>query len=148
MLGVMTVQEALDQALKFGLDLVEISPNVDPPVCKILDYGKYRYEEQKRRAAARKNQKIVEIKEIKLRPTIEENDYQVKLKSAKKFLEEGDKVKVTMRFRGRELAHQDLALKVLNRFCDDLEHLGKVEVKPKLEGRQMMLMIASQSPKA
>ncbi len=144
----MTVQEALDQALKFGLDLVEISPNVDPPVCKILDYGKYRYEEQKRRAAARKNQKIVEIKEIKLRPTIEENDYQVKLKSAKKFLEEGDKVKVTMRFRGRELAHQDLALKVLNRFCDDLEHLGKVEVKPKLEGRQMMLMIASQSPKA
>jgi len=125
-----------------GLDLVEVSPNADPPVCKILDFGKFKYESQKRKAEARKKQKVIEIKEIKLRPNIDDNDYNIKMRSMVKFLEEGDKVKVTLRFRGREMAHQDLGVKVLDRVRGDLDELGKVEQFPKMEGRQMVMVIA------
>ena len=125
-----------------GLDLVEVSPNADPPVCKILDFGKFKYESQKRKAEARKKQKVIEIKEIKLRPNIDDNDYNIKMRSMIKFLEEGDKVKVTLRFRGREMAHQDLGVKVLDRVRSDLDELGKVEQFPKMEGRQMVMVIA------
>lgn len=147
MLGVCTVQEGIDKARLQGLDLIEISPNADPPVCKILDNGKYKYELQKKKAAAKKNQKVVDIKEIKLRPVTGENDYQVKLRSARKFLENGDKVKVTLRFRGREITHQELGLKILNRFKDDLADVGKAEFNPKMEGRQMLMVIASEITK-
>ena len=125
-----------------GLDLVEVSPNADPPVCKILDFGKFKYESQKRKAEARKKQKVIEIKEIKLRPNIDDNDYNIKMRSMIKFLEEGDKVKVTLRFRGREMAHQDLGVKVLDRVRGDLDEMGKVEQFPKMEGRQMVMVIA------
>ena len=125
-----------------GLDLVEVSPNADPPVCKILDFGKFKYESQKRKAEARKKQKVIEIKEIKLRPNIDDNDYNIKMRSMIKFLEEGDKVKVTLRFRGREMAHQDLGVKVLDRVRSDLDEMGKVEQFPKMEGRQMVMVIA------
>ncbi|MCW2237886.1 translation initiation factor IF-3 [Azospirillum canadense] len=125
-----------------GLDLVEIAPQAEPPVCKILDYGKYKYEAQKKAAEARKKQKIIEVKEIKLRPNIDDNDYDVKMRSARRFLEEGDKVKVTMRFRGREMAHQDLGMNVLVRVRDELDELAKVEQMPKLEGRQMVMVLA------
>ena len=125
-----------------GLDLVEVSPNADPPVCKILDFGKFKYESQKRKAEARKKQKVIEIKEIKLRPNIDDNDYNIKMRSMIKFLEEGDKVKVTLRFRGREMAHQDLGVKVLDRVRTDLDEMGKVEQFPKMEGRQMVMVIA------
>jgi len=124
-----------------GLDLVEISPNAEPPVCKIMDFGKYKYETQKREAEARKKQKIIEIKEIKFRPGTDTNDYDVKMRSVLKFLENGDKVKITLRFRGREMAHQDLGRDLLNRVADDVAELGKVENMPKLEGRQMVMMI-------
>ena len=124
------------------MDLVEIAPNADPPVCKILDYGKYKYELQKKAAEARKKQKIIEVKEIKMRPNIDDNDYDVKMRSAKRFIEEGDKVKVTMRFRGREMAHQDLGMNVLVKVRDDLEAMAKVEQMPKLEGRQMIMVLA------
>jgi len=142
MIGVVTLREGLTMAEEAGLDLVEVSPNADPPVCKILDFGKFKYEDQKKKNAARKKQKVIEVKEIKLRPNIDEHDYDVKMRSMKKFLEEGDKVKVTLRFRGRELAHQDLGMKVLERVRDDLEELGKVEQIPKMEGRQMVMVIA------
>lgn len=141
MIGVVGIREALSAAEAAGLDLVEISPNADPPVCKILDYGKYKYEQQKKAAEARKKQKIVEIKEIKIRPGIEDHDYGVKLRNARRFLEEGDKVKVTLRFRGREMAHQHLALEVIGRMKGDLADLGKVEQDAKLEGRQMIMII-------
>ena len=125
-----------------GLDLVEVSPNAEPPVCKILDFGKFKYEAQKKKAEARKKQKVIEVKEIKLRPGIDDNDYGVKMRAMRKFLEEGDKVKVTLRFRGREMAHQDLGMKVLDRVSEELDDLGKVEQFPKMEGRQMVMVIA------
>ena len=142
MVGVVPRNEALQMAADAGLDLVEISPNADPPVCKILDYGKFKYEEQKKKNEARKKQKIIEVKEIKLRPSIDDHDYQVKMRSMNKFIEEGDKVKVTMRFRGRELAHQDLGMNVLMRVRDDLEGIAKVEQMPRMEGRQMTMVVA------
>ena len=124
-----------------GLDLVEISPNANPPVCKVMDFGKYKYEQQKRESEARKNQKIIEIKEIKFRPNTDTHDYDVKMRNVFKFLENGDKVKVTLRFRGREMAHLDLGRKLLERVAGDLEEIGKVESMPKMEGRQMVMMI-------
>ncbi len=141
-MGVVPIAEALERAEEAGLDLVEISPNSDPPVCKILDYGKYKYEAQKKRAEARKRQKTFDIKEIKMRPSIEKHDYDFKMRSIMRFLADGDKVKVTIRFRGRELAHQDRAIDVLNRVCNDLEDRAKVEQHPRLEGRQMTMVIA------
>lgn len=140
-LGVLPIREALRVASESGLDLVEVSPNADPPVCKILDYGKFKYEAQKKKSEARKKQKVIEVKEIKMRPSIDEHDYQVKMRSMRRFIEEGDKVKVTIRFRGRELAHQDLGLKVLERVRGDLEGVSKVEQLPKVEGRQMIMVI-------
>ncbi|MFQ5773419.1 MAG: translation initiation factor IF-3 [Kiloniellaceae bacterium] len=140
--GVVSVGEAVERAVEAGLDLVEISPNASPPVCKILDYGRYKYEDQKKRAEARKKQKIIEVKEIKMRPNIDQHDYDVKMRSIQRFLDEGDKVKVTLRFRGREMAHQDLGLKVLNRVRDQVESVAKVEQFPKLEGRQMIMILA------
>jgi translation initiation factor IF-3 len=142
MMGVIGLRDALIAAEEAGLDLVEISPNADPPVCKILDYGKYKYEEQKKAAEARKKQKVIEVKEIKLRPNIDDNDYDVKMRAAHRFLEEGDKVKVTMRFRGREMAHQELGMDVLVRVRDQLDSLAKVEQMPRLEGRQMIMVLA------
>lgn len=142
MVGVVGRNEALDMAANAGLDLVEIAPNADPPVCKILDFGKFKYEEQKKKNEARKKQKIIEVKEIKLRPSIDDHDYEVKMRSMNKFIEEGDKVKVTMRFRGRELAHQELGMNVLIRVRDDLESIAKVEQMPRMEGRQMTMVVA------
>ena len=142
MVGVVPSSRALDLAYEAGLDLVEISPNADPPVCKILDYGKYKYAEQKRRNEARKKQKVTEVKEIKLRPNIDKNDYAVKMRSIVRFLEEGDKVKVTMRFRGREMVHQEIGMNVLTRVRNDLEDLAKVEQFPQLEGRQMTMVMS------
>jgi translation initiation factor IF-3 len=140
--GVVGLAEALAKADDGGLDLVEISPNSDPPVCKILDYGKYKYEEQKKRNEARKKQKVIEVKEVKMRPGIEQHDYDVKMRSMRRFLGEGDRVKVTLRFRGRELAHQHLGMKVLDRIRDDLEEIAKVEQLPKMEGRQMIMVVS------
>ena len=141
-LGVIPINEALKIAENLSLDLVEIQPNVDPPVCKILDYGKFKYEAQKRKNEARKKQKIIDVKEIKLRPNIDNNDFIVKMKQVKKFIENGDKVKITLRFRGREMAHQTLGATVLDRVQDDTEELCKVETLPKLEGRQMVMILA------
>lgn len=142
MVGVVSLRDALLAAEDAGLDLVEIAPQAEPPVCKILDYGRFKYEAQKKANEARKKQKIIEVKEIKLRPNIDDNDYDVKMRSARRFLEEGDKVKVTLRFRGREMAHQDLGMNVLVRVRDELEALAKVEQMPKLEGRQMVMVLA------
>jgi len=142
MVGVVLRNEALTMAASAGLDLVEVAPNADPPVCKILDYGKFKYEEQKKKNEARKKQKIIEVKEIKLRPSIDDHDYEVKMRAMNKFIEEGDKVKVTMRFRGRELAHQDIGMNVLIRVRDDLDAIAKVEQMPRMEGRQMVMVIA------
>ena len=142
MVGVVSIRDALIAAEEAGLDLVEVSPNADPPVCKILDYGKFKYEAQKRANEARKKQKIIEVKEIKMRPNIDDNDYDVKMRSGRRFLEEGDKVKVTMRFRGREMAHQDLGMNVLIKVRDELVEMAKVEQMPKLEGRQMIMVLA------
>jgi translation initiation factor IF-3 len=142
MLGVVTKMEAIQQAMNAGLDLVEVAPLADPPVCKLLDFGKYKYEEQKKKNEARKKQKVIEVKEIKLRPGIDDHDYDVKMRSMVKFVEEGDKVKVTMRFRGRELAHQDIGMNVLNRVRDDLDTIAKVEQVPKMEGRQMTMVLS------
>lgn len=139
----MTVRDALALAEEAGLDLVEISPNADPPVCKILDYGKYKYEMQKKASEARKKQKMVELKEIKLRPTIEDHDFAVKMKSAVSFLKEGDKVKVSMRFRGREMAHQEIARDVFARVQAELDAYGKVESGPTFEGRQMIMLMSA-----
>ena len=142
MVGVVARNEALTMAANAGLDLVEIAPNADPPVCKILDFGKYKYEEQKKKNEARKKQKIIEVKEIKLRPGIDNHDYEVKRRSMVKFIEEGDKVKVTMRFRGRELAHQELGMDVLMRVRDDLDEIAKIEQIPRMEGRQMTMVMS------
>jgi translation initiation factor IF-3 len=141
-IGVVSRDNALDRAADAGLDLVIVAENADPPVCKIMDYGKFKYEEQKKKNEARKKQKVIEVKEIKLRPGIDDHDYDVKMRSMRKFLDEGDKVKVTMRFRGREMAHQDLGLAVLHRVRDDLVELGKIEQFPKMEGRQMVMVLA------
>ncbi|WP_019645050.1 translation initiation factor IF-3 [Novispirillum itersonii] len=140
--GVVHIREAQEMADTAGLDLVEISPNAEPPVCKILDYGKFKYENQKRKAEQRKKTKVIEVKEIKLRPNIDDNDYQVKMRALKRFIEEGDKVKVTLRFRGRELAHQNLGMDVLNRVKEETVDLVKVEQLPKMEGRQMIMVLA------
>ncbi|MCF8483001.1 MAG: translation initiation factor IF-3 [Rhodospirillum sp.] len=140
--GVVATRDAISRAEGIGLDLVEISPNADPPVCKILDLGKFKYEAQKKKNEAKKKQKVIEIKEIKLRPNIEEHDYEVKMRNAKRFLEDGDKVKVTMRFRGREMAHQEIGMTVLRRVSEEMNELAKVEQHPKLEGRQMIMVIA------
>ncbi|WP_276202283.1 translation initiation factor IF-3 [Neomegalonema perideroedes] len=139
--GVMSPRDALILAEEAGLDLVEISPGVVPPVCKILDVGKFKYEQQKKAAEAKKNQKIVEVKEVKLRPNIDDHDYEVKMRSMVRFLEEGDKVKVTLRFRGREMAHQGLGQQLLDKVATELENLGKVESMPRLEGRQMVMIV-------
>ena len=141
MQGVMSVRDAQARAYAVGLDLVEISPNAEPPVCKILDYGKFKYEQQKKKNEAKKKQKVVEIKEVKVRPNIDENDYQVKLRAMKSFIEEGDKVKVTLRFRGREMAHQDIGVKVLERIRGDMDEQSKVEQMPKMENRQMVMVL-------
>ncbi|MGM0559938.1 MAG: translation initiation factor IF-3 [Pseudomonadota bacterium] len=140
--GVVEIRDAMERADEAGLDLVEIVPNADPPVCKILDYGKYKYEAQKRANEARKKQKTIEVKEIKMRPNIDQHDYDVKMRAIQRFLSEGDKVKVTMRFRGREMVHQELGLKLLNRVRDETEELGKIEQSPKMEGRQMTMVMA------
>ena len=140
-MGVVIPARAMQMAEEAGLDLVEISPNAVPPVCKIMDFGKFKYEQQKREAEARKKQHIIEIKEIKFRPGTDSHDYDVKMRSVFKFLEEGDKVKITLRFRGREMAHQDLGMELLNRVAADVGEKGKVESMPRLEGRQMVMMI-------
>jgi translation initiation factor IF-3 len=142
MLGVMSTREALARAYNAGLDLVEISPNADPPVAKILDFGKFKYEQQKKKSEAKKKQKVIEIKEIKVRPNIDENDYQVKLRAMKSFIEEGDKVKVTLRFRGREMAHQDIGIRVLERIRADMDGATKVEQMPRMENRQMVMVLS------
>ena len=141
-LGVMYTREAIEQAAGVGLNLVEISPNADPPVAKFLDVGKHRYEAQKKANAARKTQKTQEIKEIKMRPNIDVHDYDVKMRSVRKFIEEGDKVKMTLRFRGREMAHQELGMDLLRRVQDDTAEIAKVEAFPRLEGRQMLMVLA------
>ena len=138
----MPFEEALDIAEDAGLDLVEIAPNSDPPVCKILDYGRYKFQAQKKAAEARKKQKTVEVKEIKMRPNIDTHDYDVKMRNMRRFFDDGDKVKVTLRFRGREMAHQDLGVDLLQRVKDDVEEIAKVEFEPKLEGRQMIMILA------
>ncbi|MEM6889459.1 MAG: translation initiation factor IF-3 [Pseudomonadota bacterium] len=139
--GVVTPTRALDLAEEAGLDLVEISPNANPPVCKIMDFGKFKYEQQKRESEARKKQKTIEIKEVKFRPNTDTNDYDVKMRNVFKFLENGDKVKVTLRFRGREMAHQNLGRELLERVAEDTKDKGKVENFPKMEGRQMVMLI-------
>jgi translation initiation factor IF-3 len=140
--GTVPIQTALEKAAEAGLDLVEISPNANPPVCKLLDYGKYKFQAQKKAAEARKKQKVVEVKEIKLRPMIDDHDYDVKMRAMKRFFEEGDKVKVTLRFRGREMAHQELGTKLLDRVKGDLGPLAKVEMDARFEGRQMIMILA------
>jgi translation initiation factor IF-3 len=142
MVGVLSTKEAIEMAFEVGLDLVEVSPNAAPPVCKILDYGKFKYEAQKKANEARKKQKVIEVKEIKMRPGIDEHDYQTKMKAVRKFLDNGDKVKMTIRFRGREMAHQDLGMKVLDRVRVEVDELAKVEQFPKTEGRLMTMVIA------
>ena len=142
MIGVVTLDEAMRTASDVGLDLVEISPQAEPPVCKILDFGKFKYEEQKKKNEARKKQRIIEIKEVKLRPGIDDHDYDMKMRSMVRFLDEGDKVKVTMRFRGREMAHQELGMEVLMRVKNDLDEKSKIEQMPRMEGRQMIMVLA------
>jgi len=140
--GVVSKQDAQDRATAAGLDLVEISPDADPPVAKILDYGKFKFQEQKKQAEARKKQKIVEIKEIKMRPSIDDHDYDVKMRSIKRFFEDGDKVKVTLRFRGREMAHQDIGVRVLERIRAEMDSTSKVEQMPRMENRQMVMVLS------
>jgi translation initiation factor IF-3 len=142
MIGVVSTREALARADEAGLDQVEVSPTASPPVCKILDYGKFKYESQKKANAARKKQRVIEVKEIKMRPGIDDNDYDIKMKKVREFLDEGDKVKVTMRFRGREMAHQHIAMEILEKVKNAVTDLGKVEQMPKLEGRQMIMVMA------
>ena len=141
-LGVMFTREAIEQANEKGLNLVEVSPNADPPVCKFLDVGKYRYDAQKKANAARKTQKTQDIKEVKMRPNIDTHDYDVKMRNVNKFIEHGDKVKITLRFRGREMAHQHLGMDLLKKVQDDVAEIAKVEAFPRLEGRQMLMVLA------
>jgi translation initiation factor IF-3 len=142
MVGIIPLEKGIQMAAQVGLDLVEISPNVSPPVCKILDYGKYKYAQQKKKAEAKKNQKVIEVKEIQLRPMINPHDLQVKSRAARKFLEAGNKVKVSLRFRGREMSHKELGLTVLNTFEEELKDIGKAESMPKQEGRQIIMILA------
>ena len=142
MMGVVSLEDALAKAQEQGLDLVEVSPNADPPVCKILDYGKFKYEQQKKAAVARKKQKTMDVKEVKLRPTIEEHDFEVKSKNARRFLDAGNKVKVTMRFRGREIAHQNLGMEVVEKLKEELADISKTDFWPRLEGRQLILVFS------
>ena len=142
MQGVMSAREALNRAFAVGMDLLEISPNADPPVVKILDFGKFKYEQQKKKNEAKKKQKVIEIKEVKVRPNIDENDYQVKMRAMKSFIEEGDKVKVTLRFRGREMAHQDIGVRVLERIRAEMDTTSKVEQMPRMENRQMVMVLS------
>jgi len=142
MLGVVSTRDALTMAAEVGLDLVEISPTAVPPVCKILDYGKFKYEAQKRKNEAKKKQKVIEVKEIKMRPGIDIHDYEVKMRAMKRFIEEGDKVKVTLRFRGREMAHPELGMKLLHKVKADFDEVAKVEYEPRMEGRQMIMILA------
>lgn len=142
--GIVSIKEALAIAEEEGLDLIEISPQANPPVCKVLDFGKFRYEQQKRKAEAKKNQKVVEIKELKLRPMIDTHDYEVKVKQATKFLEQGNKVKFTMRFKGRELSANDMGKQVLTKLMEDLENVSKIDSEMKLDGRQMTMILAPQ----
>jgi translation initiation factor IF-3 len=141
MQGVMTARDAWLRAQAVGMDLLEISPNAVPPVVKILDFGKYKYEQQKKKNEAKKKQKVIEIKEIKVRPNIDENDYQVKMRAMKSFIEEGDKVKVTLRFRGREMAHQEIGVRVLERIKNEMDPVSKVEQMPRMENRQMVMVL-------
>ena len=142
MQGVMSARDALLRAYSVGLDLLEISPNAEPPVVKILDFGKFKYEQQKKKNEARKRQKVIEVKEIKVRPNIDENDYQTKLRAMRSFIEEGDKVKVTLRFRGREMAHQDIGVRVLERIRNEMDPVTKVEQMPRMENRQMVMVLS------
>ncbi len=142
MQGVMSARDAMNRAFAVGMDLLEISPNADPPVVKILDFGKFKYEQQKKKNEAKKKQKVIEIKEVKVRPNIDENDYQVKMRAMKSFIEEGDKVKVTLRFRGREMAHQEIGVKVLERIRTEMDPVTKVEQFPRLENRQMVMVLS------
>ena len=141
-LGILSIDEAMNKAEELGLHLVELQPNADPPVCKILDYGKHKYQAQKRANEARKKQKIIEVKEIKLRPNIDQHDYQVKMKAVRKFIDGGDKVKITLRFRGREMAHVELGTDLLTRVQEDIDDFAKIESMPKMEGRQMTMILA------
>ena len=141
MIGVVPTHEALTAASEAGLDLIEISPNASPPVCKILDYGKYRYDLQKKESAARKNQKIILVKELKIRPNIEEHDFQVKVRSAKRFIDDGDKVRFTLQFRGREFEHKELGIAVLRRMRDELVEYAKIEQEPRFEGGQVVMIV-------
>ena len=141
-MGILTIDDALLKADGFGLDLVELQPNAEPPVVKILDYGKYKYQAQKRASEARKKQKVIDVKEIKLRPNIDSHDYDVKMRSVRKFLEAGDKVKITLRFRGREMAHVELGSQLLERVREDIQEEAKIESLPKMEGRQMIMVLA------
>ena len=142
MLGVVKLNKALEMAEKVGLDLVEVSPHAKPPVCKILDYGKFKFEAQKKAAKARKKQKIIDIKEVKFRPNIDTNDFNIKIKNVIKFLTAGDKVKITLRYRGREMAHRELGIKILNNIKEETKQQAKVELEPKLEGRQAIMILA------
>ena len=141
-IGIMSGREALKMAEEADTDLVEISPNATPPVCRLMDYGKFKYQEQKKAAEARAKQKIIQVKEIKLRPGTDENDYQVKMRNIKRFIEDGDKVKVTLRFRGREMAHQEIGMRQLERIREELAEMAQVESMPKLEGRQMVMVLS------
>jgi translation initiation factor IF-3 len=143
MVGVVAIKDARKMADDAGLDLVEISPNAEPPVCKVMDYSKYKYEQQKKAAEARKKQKVIEVKEVKIRPNTEEHDYQVKFKAAKRFLEEGNKVKISIRFRGREVTHKEIGEAMMHRLRDDLAEFSKVDLSPKMEGRQMLMILSS-----
>lgn len=147
MIGVVTKQEALAKAQDAGLDLVEISPHAEPPVCKLLDYGKFKFEQQKKKAEAKKKQKVIEIKEIQLRPMIDTNDLNVKCRAIERFLSEGNKVKITMRFRGRELSHQEFGIALLKKVQDQFEGIAKVELAPKLEGRSMIMILVPEVKK-
>jgi translation initiation factor IF-3 len=148
MLGVVKLNKALEMAEKVGLDLVEVSPHAKPPVCKILDYGKYKFEAQKKAAKARKKQKIIDIKEVKFRPNIDTNDFNIKIKNVIKFLTAGDKVKITLRYRGREMAHRELGIKILNNIKEETKQQAKVELEPKLEGRQAIMILAPEEKTA
>lgn len=141
MVGVVSVREALNLSQEAGLDLIEISPNAEPPVCKISDFGKYRYEMQKKEAAARKNQKVILTKELKIRPNIEEHDFQVKIRSAKRFVDEGDKVRFSMQFRGREFEHKEIGFAVLKRVRDEMAEYAKIEQEPRFEGGQVIMIV-------
>jgi translation initiation factor IF-3 len=146
-IGIVSFREALRMAEEAELDLVEIAPQADPPVCRLMDYGKFKYQEQKRQAEAKAKQKIIQVKEVKFRPATDEGDYQVKMRNLRRFLEEGDKAKVTLRFRGREMAHQEFGVRLLERVRNELEELAVVEQMPKLEGRQMIMVIAPRKKK-